>query len=271
MGFDRLFTRKNGGIAVIVLLGLLFIKSAYFVINEGERGILLRVGQLQDEIYTPGIHFKLPLLDTIKTLNIQTQKIEINADAASRDQQTVLITLALNYRLNPNAVGTIYQTIGLNEAVEFRIIGPAMQDSVKGGTAQFTAEQLITRRREVSDTISKSLRDRLERQGIEVVDVNIVNYSFSEEFNKAIEAKVKAEQEALAEKNRLERTKYEAQQAIERAKAQAESIRIQAEAIRAQGGAEYVQLQWINKRDGKLPQTMLDDGNGVILNLSPNQ
>jgi uncharacterized membrane protein YqiK len=51
--------------------------------------------------------------------------------------------------------------------------------------------------------------------------------------------------------------KFQAQQSIERAKAEAESIRIQAEAIKSQGGAEYVNLKWIEKRDGKLPATSL--------------
>lgn len=79
---------------------------------------------------------------------------------------------------------------------------------------------------------------------------------------------MKAEQEALAEKNKLESVKFQAQQSIERAKAEAESIRIQAEAIKSQGGAEYVNLKWIEKRDGKLPSTSLGNSNGLIYNLN---
>lgn len=97
--------------------------------------------------------------------------------------------------------------------------------------------------------------------------MNIVNFQFSAEFDAAIEKKVKAEQEALAEKNKLESVKFQAQQKIEQAKAEAEAIRIQAEAIQNQGGEAYVNLKWIEKRDGKLPQTSLGEGNGVLLNL----
>ncbi len=67
-----------------------------------------------------------------------------------------------------------------------------------------------------------------------VGDVNMVNFSFSEDFDQAIEKKVKAEQDALAEKNKLETVKYQAQQTIEQARAQAESIKIQAQAIQTQ-------------------------------------
>jgi uncharacterized membrane protein YqiK len=73
----------------------------------------------------------------------------------------------------------------------------------------------------------------------------------------------------LTEKNKLERIKFEAQQKIEQSKAEAETIKIQANAIREQGGAEYIQLKWIEKWNGQLPTTNLGaGGNGLILNLN---
>ena len=85
---------------------------------------------------------------------------------------------------------------------------------------------------------------------------NIVNFDFSKSFNDAIEAKVTAEQEALAEKNKLEKVKYESEQKIVAAEAQAKAIEIQAKAIQSQGGKEYVNLKWVEKWDGKLPETI---------------
>ena len=128
-------------------------------------------------------------------------------------------------------------------------------------------------------TIREIMTSKLETYGITVGDINIVDYQFSEEFHVAIESKVRAEQEALAERNRLEKVKYEAQQKVEAAKgeseslllkaqAEAEAIKITTEAIRVQGGREYVQLQWIEKWSGVLPTTNLADSNGVILDLS---
>ena len=85
---------------------------------------------------------------------------------------------------------------------------------------------------------------------------NIVNFDFSKSFNDAIEAKVTAEQNALAEKNKLEKVKYESEQKVVAAEAQAKAIEIQAKAIQTQWGAEYVKLKWIEKWNGKLPDTM---------------
>jgi regulator of protease activity HflC (stomatin/prohibitin superfamily) len=70
--------------------------------------------------------------------------------------------------------------------------------------------------------------------GIEVTALNIIDFQFSEEFNLAIEAKVKAEQESLTQKNVLARKEYEAKQIIVTAQAQAEAIKIQAQAINSQ-------------------------------------
>ena len=127
--------------------------------------------------------------------------------------------------------------------------------------------------------MSRILVEKLSSQWILVTDLNIVDYQFSDEFNVAIEQKVKAEQEALTEKNRLEKIKFQAEQQVEsarwaadaqllKAQAEAEAIRIKTEAIKAQGWAEYVQLQRIDKRNGTLPQTSLGNSMPVILDLS---
>jgi regulator of protease activity HflC (stomatin/prohibitin superfamily) len=126
---------------------------------------------------------------------------------------------------------------------------------------------LITKRDEVRELITLKLEDKLTQRGLIINDVNIINFKFSEEFDRAIEQKVKAEQEALKAEKDLERVKFEAQQQIESSKAEAEKIRIQAEAITKQGGAEYVKLQWIQKWDGKLPSTMLNEGSNMLINL----
>jgi prohibitin 2 len=126
---------------------------------------------------------------------------------------------------------------------------------------------LITKRDEVRELITVKLEDKLTQRGLIINDVNIINFKFSEEFDKAIEQKVKAEQEALKAEKDLERVKFEAQQQIEQSKAEAEKIRIQAEAITKQGGAEYVKLQWIAKWNGQLPSTMLSEGSNMLINL----
>lgn len=238
------------GASIFLILTLGF--STTYTISAGQRGVLLTFGKANDLAITEGLHFKIPFAQQIIKMDVKTQKYEAEASSASQDLQVVKTNVAVNYYLEPETVPRIYREIGID--YQNKIIQPAVQEVVKATTAEFNAEQLITKRPEVKDQIETRLKDRLVEYGINVQNILITNFDFSESFNQAIEAKVTAEQNALAAKNKLEQVKYEADQRVTQAKGEAEAIKIQAEAITAQGGKEYVQLQAISKWDGKMPQ-----------------
>lgn len=259
--------RKSLKIAALLLVIYILSSSAWFIVEPGERWLIVRLGTLVNTTYDEGFHFKVPFITNAVMMNVQTQKAEVTADSASKDLQVVTTVIAVNYNLEPAAVRSLYQTIGKDEVIAFKIIAPSIQEAVKSTTAKFTAEELITERTAVAIDIKANLTNKLGKLGILVSDINIVEFRFSPEFDAAIESKVKAEQDALAQKNLLEKVKYEAQQKIETAKAEAESIRIQAEAVRSQWGADYVKLKWIEKWSGALPTTTLGE-QGFIVNLN---
>lgn len=240
---------------VITLFGLmmvgLIIFSAFSVyqIDAGERGVLLTWGKPSMEVLGEGLGFKLPIAQEVKKVNIQTQKYEASASAASKDLQIVTSTIATNYHLESSQVPLLYQEVGIN--YQERIIQPLEQEIVKSITAKYTAEELITKREEVRNEIKDSLHDRLINRGIVVEEVSIVNFDFSKSFNDAIEAKVTAEQQKLKAENDLKRIKVEAEQKITQAEAEAESLRIQSNALRE--NKDVLELRAIEKWDGKLP------------------
>ncbi len=139
---------------------------------------------------------------------------------------------------------------------------------MKANTAKYTAEQLITKREDVRAGIIALLTDKMKPFGVTVDAVNITNFDFSPQFNTAIEAKVTAEQNALAAKNKLDQVQYEAQQRVAQADGEAKAIAIQAQAINSQGGASYVQLKAIEKWDGKLPTQFIPGQSVPFLNLN---
>lgn len=264
MNFLKIVSRWIIGIFVLIL-----VFSGFKVIEPWYKGVKIRLGSVYEQMLDAGLHWKIPLIDTIQTINVQVQKVEATSNSATKDLQTVEATVALNYSLKANDVVNLYKTIGDEEMIAYKVIQPAAYEAVKAVTAQYTAEELISKRASVSADMIRVITEKLDKIGIQVVAVNIVNFQFSEAFDNAIENKVKAEQEALTEKNKLERIKFEAQQKIEQSKAEAETIKIQANAIREQGGAEYIQLKWIEKWNGQLPTTNLwEGGNGLILNLN---
>ena len=211
-------------------------------------------------------------------MNVQTKKVEIIATAASKDLQNVTAKVAVNYNIIPSAVREIKKTFWDEDTIELRLIQPSVQDSIKAATAMFTAEELITKRLAVSDNIVKNIKDKVQKQWIQISSVNIMDFNFSESFNQAIESKVTAEQEAQKAKNNLSRIEFEGKQlvvqataqkeaAIAKAQAEAESIRIQSEAIKQNWGQEYVELKRIEKWDGKLPTQMIPNSTVPFLNV----
>ena len=240
---------------VLIIIGLMVIFGSVYTISAGERGVLLTFGKPSMDAVQEGLHFKIPIAQSIKKLEVRTQKIETGADSASRDLQDVQTTIALNFHLMPESTPKLYQEIG--RGYMERIINPAIQEAVKAITARFTAEELISKRPEVRLGIQDYLKVRLEKYHIVVDDLNIVNFQFSEEFDKAIEAKVTAEQEMLKSQMDLERIKIEKQQKITQAEAEAQALRLQKQEVTTdliRLREIEVQREAISKWNGILPQ-----------------
>jgi regulator of protease activity HflC (stomatin/prohibitin superfamily) len=242
-----------------ILFGFLFILFGSFVsVPAGFRGVLLRFEKVEG-ILNEGLNMKMPLIDNVKMMSVQTQLYKEDASAASKDLQDVKTTVAINYKVEPQYLAEIYRTLGVNY-IE-RIAAPAVQETVKEIAARYNAEDMILRRASVKDDITKALSLRLRERGITTETVNITNFEFSVEFTKAIESKVSALQAVLESQNKLERVKVEAQQAqaqaegeanaaIARAKGQAEAVEI----LKASLTPAYLQYIYIDKlaKDAKV-------------------
>ena len=256
-------TTKGGGfiktiIFIIIGIVVLSIINPIVIISAGERGVMTTFGKPDEQVFDPGIHFRIPLAQTMHLMDVRIQKGEGEGDAASKDLQSVHTRIAINYHLNPTQVVNVFKGIGPSTDIAAdRIIIPAAQEAVKAVTARFTAEELISRRTEVRDAIGALLREKMQRHGLVLDEFAIVNFAFSRSFSEAIEAKVKAEQEKLKAERDLQRIEVEAKQKVASAKAEADALALQ----RQQVTAELLQLRKIEnerdairKWDGKLPQ-----------------
>lgn len=263
------------GVIVALVIALILGFASFFTVDVGERAFVVRFGEITSETYTEGMHRKNPFLDEVVTMSIKDKRIDRTVTAASKDLQNVTAEMNLNYSISSASVTSLYSTVGSERAIEDVLIAPSIQETVKSATAKFTAEELVTKRSEVRNLIIENLNEKLADRWLLVNDVNIINFAFSPEFDKSIEAKVKAEQDALTSKNELEKVKYQAQQDIERSRAEAEKIRIQAESISKQGGSEYVELKKIevlakfaDKRQGTVPNMITSDSAAMLLNMA---
>lgn len=262
---DELNIPKIAAHAVIAIIVLIVLFGTVVLVPAGHEGVETRFGAVVG-VMNPGIHVKLPLFEGVTTMNTQTQIAQTDATAASDDLQQVTATVAVNFHVNPEDAATIYQNLGTQ--YQTTIIDPAIQESIKSVTANYTAEQLITERETVRDDILSLLTSKMEPYGIHLDALNIVNFAFSDSFNTAIEAKVTAQQNALTAQNQVAQATAQASSTIIAAEAQAKAIEIQAQAINSQGGADYVELQAITKWNGAYPTTYLGSSSALpIINI----
>ncbi len=271
-----LISRSSIRVIIPAIIGFILlivvIAASVKIVEAGHRGVLLNFGAVDTSVsLNEGIHFVIPFRDNVIPIEVRTQRITENAASASNDLQDVSTQVALNYHVDPTTAQILYQQIGFDYAS--RVIAPAIQESVKQISARFNAENLITNRETVKSEIEANIKARLAPYNIVVEALSITEFQFTEQFRRAVEAKVEAEQRALQATNDLRRIEIEAQQAEARAIgeqqaniARAEGVR-QAAVLQAQGEAEAIQiveaqlrenpryLEWLKTQrwDGVLP------------------
>ncbi|MDB9373733.1 prohibitin family protein [Nodularia sphaerocarpa] len=250
----------------IFILFLAITIRPFAIVNAGERGVLMRFGKVQDQVLGEGIHPIMPIVTSVKRLNVRVQQNTFKSDAASKDLQTITTELAVNWHIDPLRVNKIFQQVGDEKLIIDGIITPAVSEVLKAATAKKTAEEVITKRTELKEEIDNNLKKRLENYGILIDDVSLVDFAFSPEFSKAIESKQIAEQEAKQAEFIAQKATQEAQADINRAKGQAEAQRLQ----RLTLTPDLLQKQAIEKWDGRFPTVMSGNGALPLININPS-
>jgi len=264
---------KKLAIAGIVLVVLVLGFGSTGMVGAGQRGVLLRFGAVTGSIKDEGLYFKIPFAESVVLMSTQIQKYTAPVGSSSKDLQVVTTEVTLNYQLEADAVGETYRN--MRQDYESRVIQPYIQEAVKSTTANFDAEQLITRRPQVKDELQNLMTERLAPLGIGVVQLSITDFQFSATFQDSIEAKVKAVQQALEAENALKRVQFEAQQQVTRAEAEARGLELQ----RAQVTTQLLDLRRIEvqgraveKWNGVMPTVVTSGGPVPMLDVfSGNQ
>ena len=270
----------NGGAARVVIAAVIVLiviavvaSSSVKIVDAGNRGILTHWNavDLTNAPLDEGIHFVVPFQDDVIQMEVRTLKYDTSTRSASQDLQTVQTTVTVNYHPDTEKVHFLYKEIGLS--YENRVIQPAIDETVKQVSANYNAEELITKRPLVKADIENAIRERLSQFYIETDVISITDFEFSPLFAKAIESKVEAEQKAQKAENDLIRIEVEARQL----EAQAVGLAA-ANVAEAQGEAEAISIinnalsnnpfyiEWLKTQawDGKLPLVVGEGGTPFI-------
>lgn len=250
--------RFGAMIGIPVLIVLILLSTSFTSIGPGERGVLMTFGKPSPNVLDPGIHLKIPFIQTIKHMDVRIQKSEAQQTAASKDLQEVTTQVAVNWSINPADAEWVYQNLGDEQALANKIINPTIANVVKAVTAKYNAEDLIAKRDEIRSLIENQITSSVAPYKIQVQGVNITNFQFSEQYSQAIEKKQVAQQRALQATFDLQRIKVEAQQKIAEAQGQSQSQKLLQETLTP----EIIRLNAVQKWNGVLPTVV--GGNGVI-------
>jgi len=260
---------------IIIIVIIILATSAFVIVDSGHVGVVRTLGAVQPNALPEGFHLKKPFMDKVEQIDIRLTKAKSKSQAASKDLQTVATQVTVQYSLSGPIAPLTYQRIGKRDVVAATVIEPAIQESVKAVTAQYTAEQLVTKRAEVKQQIQKAienfinvtLKDKNVPTALKIANVAITDFDFSAEFNKAIELKVRAEQEALQALNEKTRRVTQAEAGYQErklaadgeayeieaaSKAKADAIAREAKALK--DNPQLIQLRLAEKWDGTLPR-----------------
>ena len=259
------------------LVAIILFMGSFSTVGPGERGVMITMGKTGEEVLGEGPHLKLPFVSTIKTMSVRIHKSQDKSEAATKDLQRVGATVALNWTINPDSVGKMLREVGSEESIENNIIAPAVSEALKAATAKLTAEEVLTKRMELKQTIDEMLIKRLTGYGLVIKDISLVDMEFTSEFNHAVEQKQIAEQQAKQASYVAEKATQDSIAAVNTAKGEADSLLLNATAqakaqnlLRMSLTKDVLALEYLKKWNGVLPTVMSGNGGGIMMNINPS-
>ena len=270
------------GIVALTILG-----GSWYTVDSGERGVLLRNGAVTGTA-DPGLGFKMPLIDSVRRISVQSQaRPYADMLAYSKDQQTAGLSLSVNYRLPADQVETIYTNYGGEEGVLTRLLDRQVFEETKNIFGKYNAVTAITDRERFAAEVQMAIQKAVVGPII-VESVQIENIDFSDAYENSIEARMLAEVEVQKVRQNAEREKIQAEIAVIQAQAQADSklaqAKADAEAITLRGNAEadaikakgsalrdnagLIALTQAEKWNGALPTTMVPDSTVPFMDMT---
>jgi len=261
---------------IALVLSVLGLVTSCSSISSGKVGVVTHFGAVQPYVLREGANFTRPWpFADVMEVNVQTGATDTEATAASKDLQSVHTKVTLQWSIRADLAPKLVQRFGYQPgAWTGGIVEPAVQEVVKAVSARYTAEHLITQRADVKQGIESGLNEFIKKTlverdcdgAIQIANVAVTNFEFSHEFNVSIEAKVKAEQDALRAENekrtritQAEATAKEATLAADaiayktevESKTRAAAIERESKALEA--NPALIQLRIAERWDGKLP------------------
>lgn len=240
---------------LLVVLTLSLYSCGFEVVDAGYRGIETNLGKVVGQPLPEGLHFYNPFTSDIKEFNVRQETWNHKTSIFTKDTQRVEVEFTVTYAPDAKYVNAIYLEYGREEDLVEKVIKPVTLGSIKDAIGLVIADELVSKREIVTKNALKEVQENLAEKHVLITDLQFTNLDFDDQYEKAVEEKVVATQNAQKAINETVRIKEEAKQTIETAKADAEAMKIKSQALAQNKG--LVQFEIAQKWDGKLPVYMM--------------
>ena len=237
-------------IIVVLIVIFLFIFSPFKTIESGNVGIKITLGKFDNEELMPGLHFKIPIIQDIKIVDVKVHTINYKGNQDRPDKEGLIekpsinvlderglpvrIELTVQYRLIPDQASEMIQEWGWNW--EDKLVNPTIRDVVRDVIGEYPAEKLPVKRQEIGVKIEEGIKKAIKtvsKNKVEVVGVQLRDIKLPPRIAQKIEEVQIAKQEA--EKMKYVEEKAKKEQEVRKIKAETEKIE---KIIRAEAEAE---------------------------------
>lgn len=198
---------KNFIIAILVVVGLIVV-SALFVVPEGERAIVIQFGKIQRDaedrvlVYEPGLHFKLPLIQVVRSLDARVQTLDDGADRfVTAEKKDLLVNSYVKWRIRD--FGAFFLSTGGNTAQAEVLLKQYINNGLRTEFGARTIQEIVSgERQQLMQSALTQAGQAANELGIEVIDVRVKQINLPDEISSSIFARMRAEREAVAREHR---------------------------------------------------------------------